>query len=53
MGVRKIFKGIFKFEREEAKSVGQYGYNLCAFVHPVTNISFPQNGGNFWTKSLF
>ena len=53
MGGRKIFKAIFKVEREEAKSFGQYGYNLCANVNPVTNISFPQNGGNFWTMTLF
>jgi len=42
-----MFKGIFKFEREEAKSISQYGYNLCALVHSVTNISFPQNVWKF------
>jgi hypothetical protein len=27
--------------------VAQDGENLCAFVIPVMNISFPQNDGNF------
>ena len=44
MGGRIIFERIFKFEWEEVKSIGlvQNGDNLCAFVNPVVNISFPK-----------
>jgi len=49
VGWRKILRRIFKFECKYVKSnvLTQDGYNLCAFLKPVTNVSFPQNGGNF------
>ena len=49
MGGRIIFERIFKFEWEEVESFGlvQNGDNLCAFVNPVVNISFPKLGEIF------
>jgi hypothetical protein len=45
-----VKKRIFKFEREEMKSIClfQDGDTLCAFVNPAMNIFFPQNGVIFF-----
>jgi len=49
VGGRIIFERIFKFEWEEVKWFGlvQDGDNLCVFVNPVVNISFPKLGEVF------